>query len=60
MHNALIFQAVIVCAVSLTVIGLKGKQNRRERDEIEAKRPEPGQNSLALAPPRNGADDKEA
>jgi hypothetical protein len=36
MHNALIFHGVIICAVSLLVIPLKGKQTRRERDEMEA------------------------
>lgn len=40
MRNALIFQAVIICVASLLVIGLKGKQNRRERDEMEAGRAE--------------------
>ena len=36
MRNAFIFQATIICVVSLLVFGLKGKQSRRERDEMEA------------------------
>lgn len=40
MRNALIFNGVLVSAVSVLVLGLKGKQTRRERDEIEAKRAE--------------------
>lgn len=40
MRNALIFHATIICVVSVLVFGLKGKQTRRERDEIEARRAE--------------------
>jgi hypothetical protein len=40
MRNALIFNAVIICVVSLMIIPLKGKQTRRERDEMEAGRVE--------------------
>ena len=36
MRNALIFQGAMVCAVSVLVFGLKGRQSRRERDEAEA------------------------
>ena len=36
MRNALIFQGTMVCAVSVLVFGLKGRQSRRERDEVEA------------------------
>ena len=38
MRNALIFHGVVVCVISVLVFGLKGKQTRRERDEIEARR----------------------
>lgn len=38
MRNALIFNSTIICVVSVLVFGLKGKQTRRERDEIEAGR----------------------
>jgi len=38
MRNALIFNGTFVCVVSALVIGLKGKQTRRERDEIESRR----------------------
>jgi MFS transporter, FLVCR family, MFS-domain-containing protein 7 len=38
MRNALIFNSTIICVVSVLIFGLKGKQNRRERDEIEAGR----------------------
>lgn len=40
MRNALIFHGTLVCVASVLVFGLKGKQTRRERDEIEAKRGE--------------------
>jgi len=40
MRNALIFHATIICVVSLLVFALKGKQARRERDEVEAGRAE--------------------
>ena len=36
MRNALIFQDVLICAVSLLVFVLKGGQTRRERDEMDA------------------------
>jgi len=56
MHKALIFHAVMVCALSLPVIGFKGKQNRRERDEIEAKRAEEVQTDLEPSSPRDGTE----
>ena len=40
MYNALIFQASIICALSVPVLALKGTQTRRERDEMEAGRAE--------------------
>ena len=40
MHNALIFQGAIICALSLPILALKGRQTRRERDEMEASHPE--------------------
>jgi len=36
MRNALIFHATIISVVSLLIFALKGKQARRERDEMEA------------------------
>ena len=40
MHNALIFHGAIICALSLPVLALKGRQTRRERDEMETGHPE--------------------
>lgn len=40
MRNALIFNGTVICVVSVLIFGLKGKQTRRERDEIEARRAE--------------------
>ena len=37
MRNALIFNTAIVWAVAFLNLGLKGKQSRRERDEMEAR-----------------------
>lgn len=34
MHNALIFQGVFVCCAVALVSGLRGKQVRREQDEL--------------------------
>jgi hypothetical protein len=48
MRNALIFHGTIICVVSVLVVALKGKQNRRERDEIEARRAE-DPNSVELS-----------
>ncbi|KAF9649531.1 MFS general substrate transporter [Thelephora ganbajun] len=56
MRNALIFHAVIICVVSLLVFGLKGKQNRRERDEMEAGRAEQDQTPTEPSSPRSGAE----
>jgi len=53
MRNALIFRAVLVWVVSLLAIGLKGKQSRRERDEMEAGRAEQDQAVLELFSPRD-------
>lgn len=58
MHKALVFQAAIVGVVSVTVIGLKGEQNRRVRDEMEAKGMEPGQTSLGSPSLRDGSEEK--
>lgn len=58
MHKGLILQAAIVCVVSVTVIGLKGEQNRRVRDEKEAEGAEPGQNSLESPTPQDGSGEK--
>ena len=49
MRNALVFNAAIVWAVTLLNIGLKGKQNRRERDEMEARHMEQDQPVLELS-----------
>ena len=38
MRNALILNGTIICVVSVPIFLLKGKQTRRERDEIEARR----------------------
>lgn len=38
MRNALIFHGTIICVVSVLVFGVNGKQMRRERDEMEARR----------------------
>ena len=53
MRNALIFHAAIICVVSLLNIGLKGKQSRRERDEMEAGPTEQVQTVLELSSPRD-------
>jgi hypothetical protein len=37
MHRALIFEGAFTLAVSATMVGLRGKQARRERDEQEIK-----------------------
>jgi len=50
MRNALIFHATIISVVSLLVFALKGKQTRRERDEMEAGRTELEQNVVELSP----------
>ena len=56
MRNALIFQSSIICVVSLSVIGLKGKQSRRERDEMEAERAGQGKTDLELSSPGDGVE----
>lgn len=33
MHHALIFQGALVCSIVFTILGLRGRQTRRERDE---------------------------
>ena len=48
MRKALIFHATIISVVSLLVFALKGKQTRRERDEMEAGRAELDQNVVEL------------
>ena len=57
MRKALIFHGVIICAVSLLVFALKGKQNRRERDEMEVGRAELDQTSMEVFTPRDGVED---
>lgn len=49
MRNALIFHSTIISVVSLLVFALKGKQTRRERDEMEAGRTELDQNIVGLS-----------
>lgn len=49
MRNALIFHGTLVCVASVLVFGLRGKQTRRERDEIEAKRGEGPASNVELA-----------
>lgn len=56
MRNALIFQAVIICVASLPIIGLKGSQIRRERDEMEAGRAEPDQIVVEVTSPQDGVE----
>ena len=56
MRNALIFHAVIICAISILVLALKGKQTRRERDEMAAGRLEPDQTVAQVSPRRDGAE----
>jgi len=51
MRNALIFRAVLIWVVSLLIVGLKGKQSRRERDGMEAGRAEQDQAMLELSSP---------
>ena len=48
MHKALVFHGAIICVVSVLIFGLEGKQTRRERDEIEARRAEEGPNVAGL------------
>ena len=52
MRNALIFHAAIICVVSLLILALKGKQNRRERDEMEATRAGTGQIAMGVSTPQ--------
>jgi len=56
MRNAFIFRAVLVWVVSLLNIGLKGKQSRRERDEMEAECAEQDQAVLELSSPRDATE----
>ena len=56
MRNALIFRAVLVWVVSFLNIGLKGKQSRRERDEMEAGCAERDQAVLELSSPRDATE----
>ena len=57
MRNALIFHAILICVISLPVIGLNGKQNRRERDEMEANRVEEVQTVVEPSSPRDGTEE---
>jgi hypothetical protein len=56
MRNALIFHAVIICATSVLVFALKGKQTRRERDEKEARLAESDQTVVRTPTRRDGVD----
>ena len=53
MRKALIFQAIIICVVSVLVFALKGKQTRRERDEREAGRVGPERTAMEVFTPRD-------
>jgi len=48
MRNGLIFHATLICVVSVLIFGLRGKQSRRERDEMEAGRTEPDQSVVDI------------
>jgi len=52
MRNALTFHAAIICVVSLLILALKGKQNRRERDEMEATRVGTDQFAMGVSTPQ--------
>jgi len=49
MRTSLIFHGIVISVVSLLVFALKGKQPRRERDEMEAGRAELDQSVVGLS-----------
>lgn len=56
MRNALIFHATVICVVSVLVFALKGRQTRRERDEVEAERTGLEQTVVEQSAPSGGVE----